>query len=78
MYSNTDANSSINWRWVVIGTLAFLLLAGIAGQMDYEDAVLQEQAYCANVELYRATEGEKGWPDYNENYNEICTEIQNS
>ena len=71
-------SNKIRWGWVALGTALFLLLAGIAGQADYEDAVLQEQAYCANVELYRATEGEKGWPDYNENYNEICTKIQNS
>ena len=66
-----DTNN-IRWGWVALGTLGFLLMAGIAGQADYEDAVLQEQVYCANVELYRATNGEKGWPDYNENYAEIC------
>ncbi len=65
-------NEKINWRLLFIGTLVFLVLAGIAGQADYEDAVLQEQAYCSNVELYFDTNGEQGWPDYNENYDEMC------
>ena len=71
-------SNKIRWGWVAIGTLGFLLLAGLAGQADYEDALREEAAYCSNVELYRATEGEKGWHDYNENYNEICTKIQHS
>ena len=71
-------SNKIRWGWVAIGTLGFLLLAGLAGQADYEDALREESAYCSNVELYRATGGEKGWPDYNENYNENCTKIQNS
>ena len=50
----------------------FFLLAGIAGQSDYEEAVRAEQAYCENVKLFNETRGEKGWPDYNENYNEVC------
>ena len=68
----------INWRWVCVGGIVFLLLAGIAGKADYEDALLQEQAYCSNVTLYRATGGEQGWPDYNENYSELCGKNQNS
>ena len=72
------SDNNIRWGWVSIGAVGFLLLAGIAGQADYEDAVLQEQAYCRNVALYHATAGEQGWPDYNENYSELCEENQNS
>ena len=66
-----DTNS-INWRWVIVGMLIFVLLAGIAGQSDYEDALREEQLYCTNVELYKATGGEQGWPDYREVYNTMC------
>jgi hypothetical protein len=58
--------------------LGVLMLAGIAGNADYADAVLAERAYCANVTLYHASAGEQGWPDYNSNYSEICKENQNS
>jgi hypothetical protein len=57
--------------------LGVLLLAGIAGNADLEDAVLEQAAYCANVTLYHASAGTKGWPDYNSNYSEICKENQN-
>ncbi len=63
---------NINWRWGGVGFVVFFLLAGIAGQSDYEEAVRAEQAYCENVKLFNETRGEKGWPDYNENYDEVC------
>lgn len=66
-----DTNN-IRWGWVIVGMLFFVLLAGIAGNSDYEDAVREEQLYCSNVELYKATGGEKGWPDYREVYNTMC------
>jgi|LauGreDrversion4_2_1035121.scaffolds.fasta_scaffold2701220_1 hypothetical protein len=69
---------NIRWPWVAVGFIVFILLAGLAGQSDYEDAVREEALYCANVALYKATSGEQGWPDYNKNYNEICKKIQNS
>lgn len=49
--------------------LAFVILAGIAGSMDYEDAVMEERAYCKNVH-------EGIWPDYDEIYAEVCYEGQ--
>ena len=65
-------DDNISWRWLCVGFVVFFLLAGIAGQSDYEEAVRAEQAYCENVKLFNETRGEKGWPDYNENYNEVC------
>ena len=62
----------INWRWVGLGTLVFLLLAGLAGQADYEDALREEAVYCANVKQYKASAGEQGWPDYRDVYNTMC------
>jgi hypothetical protein len=52
-------------------TLAILvvivLLVGIVGKMDHEDAVLEAEAYCANV--HAGT-----WPDYEGIYKEQCHE----
>ena len=65
-------NNNINWRWVCAGSVVFLLMAGIAGQSDYEDAAREEALYCENVKQYKATGGEQGWPDYREVYNTMC------
>lgn len=67
-------HDNTNWRWVSIGVLTVVILAGLAGRADYEDAVLEENAYCANVNDYNLSNGARGWPDYNNNYNEICVE----
>ena len=56
----------------VLAALALLVLAGIAGTMDYEDALLEERAYCANVTLHHATAGLHGWPDYKQLYSTMC------
>ena len=66
------SDNNINWRWVGLGGLVFLLLAGLAGQSDYEDAVREEAVYCANVKQYKASGGEQGWPDYRDVYNTMC------
>ncbi len=72
----------IGWPWVAVGFTVFILLAGLAGRSDYEDAVREEQLYCANVALYKATEGLQGWPDYRDVYNTMCVretkKVQNS
>lgn len=65
-------DNNINWRWVGLGGLVFLLLAGVAGQSDYEDAAREEAVYCANVKQYKDTGGQEGWPDYREVYNTMC------
>ncbi len=70
-----DTNK-IRWGWVGLGFVTFIVLAGLAGQTDYEDAVREEQLYCNNVALYKQTQGEQGWPDYREVYNTMC--VKNS
>jgi hypothetical protein len=62
----------IRWRWVALGFVVFIVLAGTAGRVDYEDALREEQLYCDNVKLYKDTAGAKGWPDYRELYNTMC------
>jgi|APGre2960657404_1045060.scaffolds.fasta_scaffold529121_2 hypothetical protein len=54
-------------RWkVILGFIAFMILAGIAGQMDYEDALLAEADYCDRLL-------NKEHSDYN-NLRETCAE----
>ena len=45
--------------------IAVLLLIGVVGHFDYEDAKLSEQNYCQNVH-------DGIWPDYNSIYDEVC------
>lgn len=61
-----------NKLWISTGAVGFVLLAGWAGQSDYEDAARAELAYCRNVTLYNATAGDQGWPDYRALYNTMC------
>lgn len=67
--SNTN---TVRWPWVAVGFIMFVLLAGIAGRSDYEDAVREEAIYCEQVQRYKATGGQEGWPDYRELYNTMC------
>lgn len=32
----------------------------------------QAEQYCDMVEAWHDTNGEHGWPDYNENFDEVC------
>ncbi len=51
---------------VVIAALALVMA------MDYEDAKTEQQYYCQMVNAFIETDGEHGWPDYKENYAEVC------
>jgi len=44
---------------------AMVILFGAVGERDYQDAVLDQQAYCAGV-------SDKSWPDYRGNAGEVC------
>lgn len=73
--TTTGDNNNISgrdWALLIVGCTVFLLLLSIVGHADYVDALAQEREYCANVDLYHATVGEQGWPDYNSNYAELC------
>lgn len=45
--------------------LILLLLFGIVGKMDFEEAQMQEAYYCQNV-------ANGIWPDYNKTYKHNC------
>lgn len=49
----------------ILAFIAIVVLMGIAGRMDYEEADLQQEQYCEMVKLYKQSNGEKGWPAYN-------------
>ncbi|WZB35724.1 hypothetical protein FtMidnight_44 [Enterobacteria phage FtMidnight] len=48
-----------------VGFIAALILFGIVGNMDYEDALLEEKRYCENV-------AEGVWPDYKGIFEAVC------
>ena len=45
-------------------TVLFMVM-GFAGTMDYEAEAAEEKMYCEMVEA-------GNWPDYNNNFNDIC------
>ena len=50
----------------IVGLLvALLLLLGLAGRMDYEDAEREQSNYCEMVKAGY-------WPDYQGNYKKEC------
>lgn len=54
-------------RWhLILGLIFFVLAAGIAGQMDYEDQLLIEADYCDRLRAGEHT-------DYN-NLRDVCVE----
>lgn len=32
----------------------------------------EQSRYCDMVKIYKVTNGERGWPDYNKNAKEVC------
>jgi hypothetical protein len=57
---------------LIIGIVLVLFAFGIAGQGDYEEAVLQQDIYCEFVELWEKTDGQDGHPDFRGVYDETC------
>lgn len=50
---------------LTVGLILILILMGIVGAMDAEDAEKQEELYCEMVAAGH-------WPDYQRNAKEIC------
>lgn len=51
------------------GSLAIawiLIIMGIVGQADFEEAQRQADQYCKMVVLWEQTDGQAGWPAYDE------------
>jgi len=61
---------------MALGLIAVILIFtafGIAGQGDYEDAIVVEQEYCEMVDLWGKTNGRDGHPDWRKLYQQVCT-----
>tara|TARA_E500000318_G_scaffold87567_1_gene84551 strand:- start:151 stop:384 length:234 start_codon:yes stop_codon:yes gene_type:complete len=50
-------------RFVILIAVVVIGL-GIAGRGDMEDAIAEQAHYCDMVQLYKASNGENGWPNY--------------
>jgi hypothetical protein len=67
-------------RRTCTGLTGFLLLtlaialALVAGSMDAADAKLEQEHYCRMVYQWQESRGEFGWPDYRNEYEDICNE----
>lgn len=57
---------------IVSSVIWFVLCVSFAivSNMEYEDGRLRQQEYCTNV-------AQGLWPDYNENFKEVCNETDN-
>lgn len=58
---------------LMIGAFTLVLIAvGAVGNEDYKEAVRSQELYCENVALYKDSNGEYGWPDYESRYERDC------
>ena len=60
---------------MALGIIAIILIItafGIAGQGDYEEALVIEQEYCEMVELWGQTNGRDGHPDWRKLHSTVC------
>tara|TARA_A100001201_G_scaffold142337_2_gene140228 strand:- start:96 stop:302 length:207 start_codon:yes stop_codon:yes gene_type:complete len=54
----------IGEHWLAAGVIAILALMGVTGEGDYQEELNQEAHYCKMVMLYKLSNGNAGWPDY--------------
>lgn len=54
------------WGYPLLIVIVLFVVMGIVGEMDYQDAILEHEAYCKNV-------AEGVWPDYKKIFEENCT-----
>ena len=58
----------------LLAQVAFALSIIAILTLEELDDTVQQQAdlYCEMVEIHKDTGGEYGWPDFNDNYDEVC------
>lgn len=49
-----------------------LLALGYLNHQEGDELAKQQAHYCKMVRIYQDTNGERGWPDYNNNAAEVC------
>lgn len=57
----------------IILILLILTLLGLLVSTTPPEEELEQERYCEMVELFVASKGDKGWPDYEGTYAESCT-----
>jgi len=55
---------------ITFGICAIITLVTLSVGTDEPTA--EQQNYCEMVDIWNDTQGEYGWPDYNDNFNEVC------
>ena len=48
----------------ILAVAGIITAMGIAGQFDYEEEQRQIAQYCEMVNLWKQTNGQRGWPAY--------------
>lgn len=61
-------------KWLLILTVAASVTLTFLDAEQSNELAMQQTRYCKMVQLYQDTNGENGWPDYNENAAEVCHE----
>lgn len=58
-------------NYVLLISLAVFI--GLLAVINHsEEPMPDEVQYCEMVDTWNETDGEYGWPDYNENFDEVC------
>lgn len=65
--------------YIALGVIGFIVIMGIVGRMDYEDELLEQQAYCDMRMTYEdaAARGvppgdRPGWPAFKPEIEHLC------
>lgn len=56
----------------ICAILAGFILFGLVGSMDFQEEERQAEQYCGMVKLWKQTNGQQGWPDYDGIYDTAC------
>ena len=62
----------MNNKGMLAGLGLVLLVVGVTGRMEFTDDVNSQVYYCKMVDVYNASIGEHGHPDYKDVYKEQC------
>ena len=56
----------------ILAILSLAILSWISHDL-YSHESEQQARYCQMVDAWLDSDGEFGWPDYNDNFDEVCT-----
>lgn len=58
-------------KLLIPGVIALLAL-GVLNHRQGDELQNEQAHYCNKVRIFQDTNGERGWPDYNNNAKEVC------